>query len=444
MKRIDLTITALSPLSIGRQKPGGSVSETENYIPGSVIRGAIAAQILQRYSQQEEYQQGEIDLRDNFSENGGEFQALFLGDNPAIFQNAYPAIAKIGKDESRFINNEVWVLPATAVSSKNESGFQSEGKNGVFDTLIDRFCAEAYNQPYDFNDSKSLADGTDARVEPYSGFYSQTNDNQTERKYFRHSVSTRFITRVGINRRRATAEDDILYSIEVLNESFLKNPKATFKNWEDAAYRSSIFIQNDSLSASLLQFINAKPDAFRLGGSASRGLGKVKIKAKDSDALTQVKSRINNFNQKLEKRWQEWKKTFGELTTNLLENRTYFTLDLQSDAVLTDNWQRTTVISPEMLQQFADLDAPVELHVAYASYDCISGWNSAWGLMKDVELVTNKGAVYLFSTTKYKESEWIEALKNLELKGVGDRTAEGFGQVQVCNEFHNVFREEAV
>lgn len=46
--RIDLTITALSPLAIGRQKPGGSISEAEQYIPGSVLRGAIAKQILQR------------------------------------------------------------------------------------------------------------------------------------------------------------------------------------------------------------------------------------------------------------------------------------------------------------------------------------------------------------------------------------------------------------
>jgi hypothetical protein len=34
-----------------------------------------------------------------------------------------------------------------------------------------------------------------------------------------HSVSKRLLTRVGVNRRRATAEEQILYSIEVLNES---------------------------------------------------------------------------------------------------------------------------------------------------------------------------------------------------------------------------------
>ena len=42
MKQLALTVTAQSPLAIGRRKPGGSVSEAEQYIPGSVLRGAIA------------------------------------------------------------------------------------------------------------------------------------------------------------------------------------------------------------------------------------------------------------------------------------------------------------------------------------------------------------------------------------------------------------------
>lgn len=94
-----------------------------------------------------------------------------------------------------------------------------------------------------------------------------------------------------------------------------------------------------------------------------------------------------------------------------------------------------------MLKNFAKVDSSLEMHVAYSSYEYRSGWNSAWGLMKDVELVTNKGSVYLFSTTE--PEKWYAALENLERKGIGDRTCEGFGQVEICNEFHQVFREEA-
>ena len=89
-------------------------------------------------------------------------------------------------------------------------------------------------------------------------------------------------------------------------------------------------------------------------------------------------------------------------------------------------------------------DSSLQLEVAYSSYDYYSGWNAAWGLMKDVELVTNKGGVYLFSISKTKTETWFPALKTLESKGVGERTNEGFGQVQICNEFHLVFRDNAV
>jgi len=404
MKQIQLKITALSPLAIGLKKPG-SVSEAGDYIPGSVIRGAIASKMIQQSNLQ----------NPDLTANGGDFQTLFLSENPAIFHNAYPAPSD-GEAE-------VKVLPATALSSKTNPGFKPKGY-GVFDSLIDRFCAESYGYPYDPNCPK---DG--GRVEPYGGFYSQKKD----KKYKSHSVSKRLLTRVGINRSRATAEEQILYSIEVLNETQEKKP---------LVYRSSIIVEDDDLGDLLAEFITNNSQNFSLGGSASRGLGKVEINATAEEVKITIESRIQQFNKVLQQRWNEWGNLFGNLS---LENRTYFTLDLQSDAIFTENWRRTTVVSAEMLRQFAEVnDLPVELHVAYSSYDYISGWNSAWGLMKDVELVTNRGAVYLFSTTTDKEKDWIEVLKKVEMKGVGDRICEGFGQVQLCNEFHLIFRENAV
>ncbi|WP_414582549.1 CRISPR-associated RAMP protein Csx10 [Scytonema sp. PCC 10023] len=465
MKRIKLEITTLSPLAIAGKKPG-SVSEVEDHIPGSVIRGAIASQILQLSNQQTPGI-----AEQNLTTGGGDFEALFLGDEPAIFQNAYPAVAKIA-DEFNFtkknstkkkpdlisqvVTDEVMVLPATAVSSKTNSGFKPKG-NGVFDTLIDRFCADAYNFPYDPSDPKSLEDKTDARVEPFGGFYSKTNekinDSEIKYQYRSHSTSTRFLTRVGINRRRATSEDDILYSIEVLNESFVENPQAGSKNWNPVVYRSAILVKDAELAKSLENFINQNSHLFRLGGATSRGLGKVTIKAEVEDASADIEARISKFKNKLQQRWERWS-VFGKPEINPLENRTYFTLDLQADAILTENWRRTTVISPTMLCQFVGLDNEfsrlnaedqdnfLTLEVAYSSYNYRSGWNAAWGLMKDIELVTNRGSVYLFSTNE--GDLWMDKLKELELKGVGDRTCEGFGQVQICNPFHLVMREEAV
>ena len=404
MKQILLTIKALSPLAIGMKKPR-SVSEASDYIPGSTIRGAIASAMLQQSGQ----------FKADFTQNSNDFNTLFLGENSAIFRNAYP----IAPDSE----TEVRVLPSTAVSSKTTPGFKTKGK-GIFDTLIDRFCAEGYGQNYDFN---CPDDG--GRVESFSGFYCKSKG-----EFKSLSVEKRLLTRVGINRRRATAEEEILYSLEVLSE-------VQGKDKEAALYQSSIVVENEDLAKLLAQFINSH--SFRLGGAASRGLGKVEIQAELRDPQETVASRIKEFNEALKTRWDLWDDIFGDPVDQLKKNRTYFTLNLQADAILVEDWRRTTVITREMLCDFARVrDDSLELHVAYSSYDYRSGWNAAWGLMKDVELITNKGAVYLFSTTAI--DKWNPALQALEFRGVGERIGEGFGQVQVCNEFHLVFREEAV
>lgn len=461
MKRLELNITALAPLAIGRQKPGGSVSEVEQYIPGAVLRGAIAGKILQQAKQQNP------DLPSDLSQQTGDFQSLFLGDTAACFQNAYPAIATLSKNESRAVTEPVYVLPATAVAAKNDGGFKrptppsqsliEQPSKGVFDTLIDRFCAEQCGHLYD---PSNLGDCS--RVEPFSGFYSKGADAYQQVQYRKHSVSTRFLTRVGINRRRATAEDELLYGIEVLNESFLPDATNRFDRWEYVRYRGYVWVPtaqdtDKAIDQKLVDFINRFSEQFRIGGSTSRGLGKVKIEAGTAPERPSVQARVAQFTQSLHNRWQQWKNLF--LQTNeaedstepsLIPERTFFTIDLQSDAILSDRWQHTTLVSPAVLlngiaQWYGGaLPEGLQLHAAYSSYDYRSGWNSAWGLMKDMALVTNKGAVYLFSIESTQLDNWLPILEKLEQYGIGDRTAEGFGQVHICNEFHTIFREAAV
>jgi CRISPR-associated protein Csx10 len=389
----------------------------EDYVPGSVIRGAIAKAILQQSKQE--------------ITNGDDFHQLFLSENPATFQNAYPADDKI--------QSEVKIIPATVLSSKIKPGFKGEkGKgDGVFDTLIDRFCAENYGQVYDFNSpvepENNELELEGERTDNFTGLYSRNGS-----EYSKNYINSRLLTRVGINRRRATSEESILYSIQVLNES-----KQYQK--EDVIYKSAI-LAPDNLAPSLQTFINKCENHFRLGGATSRGLGKVKITAQQPiDIKSNLGDRLKKFNVKLRKRWNEWGNIFG-LVGEIPNNRTYFTIDLQADAILTENWQHTTVISEAMLKEFTKLenfqDSSLKLHTVYSSYDYRSGWNAAWGLMKDIELVTNRGGVYLFSTDN--QDLWLKAWENLEIYGVGDRTWEGFGQVEICNEFHNILREEAV
>ena len=412
MQRIQLLITAKAPLAIGRQKTGSSVSDVETYIPGTVLRGAIAGLMIR---------QAQAEGTDFANDPDSDFKKLFI-DNQAIFQNTYPALT-----ENLGINSEVRVMPATALSSKNASGFKPQ-KNGVFDTLIDRFCADAYGQTYDPN---CPTDGD--RVDSFKGFYSLQEGN-----YDSHSATSRLLTRVGINRRRATAEDQVLYSLQVLNETKRKDNRV-----EEMVFAGSIWIC-DELAEEFCHYLEQQSQQVRVGGAISRGLGKIEIQPELVQHQSTVGQRIDNFNAVLKKRWEQWK-IFGSQPNTEVKNRCFFTLDLQSDAILVEQWQRTMVISPAMLQQAVKLTSgDLQLHASYSSYGYRSGWNTAWGLHKDMELTTDRGSVYLFSINESDRADWEKALADLEIWGIGNATAESFGQVKVCDDFHNVLRETAV
>lgn len=422
MKRIDLTITALSPLAIGQRKPGGSVSEALDYIPGTVIRGAIAKEILKHSSTP--------------PAAGDDFHRLFLGETAAVFCNGYPAIAQTNPGQYITRESSVQVIPASALSSKINPGFEPVNA-GVFDSLIDGYCARAQGHFYVPND----LDGN--LVETFKGFYSKDRDGKAKAQHYQHEVSKRLLTRVGINRKRATAQDEILYSIEVMNESQGKPEQV------QTVYRSSILVQdndssNSELAEQLYDFLQQQCALLRVGGSASRGLGKVHVQVSEPKAVVSsnsIEKRIDAFNQKLTERWNWWN-VLGRTSSNPAKTRTFFTLNLQANAILTENWRRTTVVSPAMLAPLLGLNATdVILHTAHSNYSYRSGWNAAWGLPKDTELVTDMGSVYLFSILKENQSGCYEALANLEQVGIGNRCSEGYGQITVCDEFHQLMRE---
>ena len=55
----------------------------------------------------------------------------------------------------------------------------------------------------------------------------------------------------------------------------------------------------------------------------------------------------------------------------------------------------------------------------------------------DTEPVARMGSVYVYRVARETDEEkLLSALHDLEERGVGERRAEGFGQVRVCDEFH--------
>jgi CRISPR-associated protein Csx10 len=401
MPILDLVITARAPLVFSERRPGGQFRQTELFVPGSALRGAMAQHLI-----------------DAGEKDSGDFAGCFIGANPPLFRNAYPAFhTKNASFPSR-------PLPATAYSCKSHGGFEG---HGVFDSLIDRLCREelAVKVPYLPRCLHFAHDGEGDRVESHAGFFASAAD----RKY-RPLVGSRMTTRVAINRRRRVADPGLLYSPMVISEV--------------ADHRPSMFcgsVVGTELSCAIVQ--ERLPELTHVGSGAARGFGRVQIRiqpAPDSD----IAHRVVDFNARIFKRWQLWENLPRESRepAHAPGNGSFFALILVSDAILLDRgWTPTIRLEKEMLRAAGEGATLVR---CYASVQYRSGWNTAWGYPKDTQLAARMGSVYVYHVNRRPDDEqWLKALKELEEHGVGERRVEGFGQVRVCDEFHLEIQEVA-
>ena len=397
---LSIKVTLESPIITGGRKPSGQAAETVQYIRGGLIRGAVANALL-------------ADLEN--SEPDDDFKQLFLNDGAGIFRNCYPGAS---------------VLPATAIGCKNFSGFRAvndEENHGIFDTLFQRLVAEEASLLYHPNCPNCDDDDDDGRVEAKSGFYTQSKGC-----YKQKILNTRLLTRVAINRQRKVAADGLLYHLNAIDPLIVKGEKSKNVSLYGSARVPSALV---SKVADTLQ-----KQVQRLGGGSSRGLGRVsvKVKKRDDNDTDSLEQRISKFNRELKNVWE----TYSRLPNVDIEafDGGYFSVDLQSGAILEQNWQSSMVITEQMLQETTGCNAEVKLIRSFANYDYVSGWNAAWKLPKETDLVTQMGSVFVFRATDI--DAWIPALQTLESKGIGNRREEGFGQILICDRFHLRTREQ--
>ena len=420
---VRLIITAEGPLLFSVRKPGGIFQESLPYIPGSVLRGAMAEMVLQGREHKLPHAEGET----------CEFCRLFLDEGAAIFTNAYPA---------RSPEEEVRVLPATAVSCKNSSGFlpakgtdeqqgadREPATHGVFDTLVERLCWEMLDPPaFVYNPTCPICGG---RVEAYTGFYVRHRHDGYATHYHKRDVDQRLLTRVAINRRRMVAEDGLLYSPYVISQAVELDRHGPD---DHPGYTKTLFIGH----------VWRLPKGYKerlkqiaaLGGSSSRGLGYVSIKVdpleEDGEHWRAVKARVEALDREIGAVWEQFQRLGGKRDAD--KKDVYFAIGLWSDAILrTADGLPTMVFDEEMLEAATGIEA--KLVRSYASYGYGGGWQSAWGLPKSAVVLTRRGSVYIFRAGELTDTDY-QALADLEISGIGEQTVEGYGQVCVSDEFH--------
>ena len=366
--KIGIVLLGKSPSSFLSSKAVSNVEKSLDYIPGSTFRGALAKEWLKK---------NPIDNK---------FKAIFTEDL-IHFCNLYIDGAK--------------PIPLSALTCKYHNGFtmdddtgKGDFKHGVIDILL-----PLIKEKNDDTKQKYLNCGTcSAPMKRHGGYYNNS--------YETVAVSKRLIYHTAISAVSESAAESNLYSLEVIEE--------------DQLFETEILIHDSSLTNDLVNFFE-DGDALYLGSDKSRGLGRFKvmdyssIDNDDKKEQSMLKKRIESFNTKL----------------GLNDGKTYFSITLQSDAIISDNFMRykSTIESVDI-----GID-DLELILGIAENRIISGWNALLRIPKDDDVAIIKGSVFVYNLDNL-DSNTIGTLYELEKEGIGKRRSEGFGRLTICDSFH--------
>ncbi|MCI0563960.1 MAG: hypothetical protein MN733_36255, partial [Nitrososphaera sp.] len=162
----------------------------------------------------------------------------------------------------------------------------------------------------------------------------------------------------------------------------------------------------DNRDTKVLIELLEKTDEVMLGGSRSGGYGRVKF-------------------ENVKKASADWREVAGSLVPEV-EGKLIVTL--LSDALLCDiNGQ--FVVDPDVVTNVLSVQLETELSLpqAFLRGRAVGGFNRKWGLPLPQALAVEMGSVFVYDAPACDTSE----LQELEIKGIGERRAEGFGRVAV-------------
>ncbi len=386
MKYYRIKAKLLAPLVI-RQNRQSNASQGVSYLPGSTFRGALAAKFLRMKG-------GPEDER---------FRALFL-DHPICFPNLLPTGEK-GNTLSQ-------VLPLTSVSCKRNPGFKGDDTHGVSDILAAKVIERKYPKDYD----EALCPECHNDMKPYIRFW---NGNCDSPKRFQ---PTMFYQRhTGIDRDTGTIAPSIFFITQAMAD-FQKDQKSG--DYHQQFLSGNIFISDDQHEI-LKDLVQDVQDPLFAGADRTRGMGELLcVEIRDiPNPVFDLEKWNSDFKDKLKNIVQD------KMLAEELMSGHYFSIKLESDAILTDRFLRPT---SEFELPFDNITQVLKV----AKSQTIRGWNSAWGLPKPDDLAIAMGSVYLF---KYNGNDLENLKKNLNdliIKGIGLRREEGFGRISVCDSLH--------
>lgn len=395
---IYIHLRSQQPLCLAADQAQGTIRRTLDYIPGSALRGALAARLRQA--------QPAISQR--------RFDRLILAE-AARFHNLYPLPP--GSDKVR-------KLPLTARSCKLYPGFRpvrpragQPPEHGVRDLLFPllRYAlAGGQQQAPPLPPQHCGYEGCDRPLEPFAGVYSgfEAGDYQTA------TPRQRQVTQTAIDPHRETASPANLFTVEVLEEGV-----------EFAGFFS---LGEAEAEADFCNSVCRPGTALRLGYGRTRGLGLVEVRA----------CRVETpylWDEDLAERLAAFNETARQMKCAVPTGHSLFAITLLSDAILIDPFFRhqTALDGPTLVREIAEALAGSELVAAFAATRQVFGWSTPQGLPLPADLAITAGSVFVFQAPHAPEAlaDILETAA-VEQAGIGERRAEGFGQIVVCHPFH--------
>lgn len=414
MKQLYVDLTVCSPLSI-RSDHATSGAGATNYIPGHTLLGSLASTHRLLY--------------DEIAEKQAEFERIFLS-GKVHFANLYPAHA-VEDTNSRTTTSDlpIYPMPKTAQSCKRFSGFISfdtkkDKSHGVRDSLVDwalfNLSGKAPAALANMRLHKNCTCGE--TMDHIGGYYRRGPGAMSLTK-----ADTRVQTHTGINRASGTVQDGILYT----REGFIEGERF----WGSILF----FDEAEDLAPVLKQFLTEVSTAglMHMGTGRTRGMGQVLFKAEELPATDYsfFQERLRALDQLIQ---------VHEEVKQAHPGSFFFALTLHSPLILKDEFLRYrlvldgTTLQKELevhgLKNAADLKLECIYHTAQVQR--VTGWQELWGTPRIHEYAIETGSVFLFKSSLPLNDGITQALYSLEVQGMGQRRAEGFGRVCVSDAFH--------
>ena len=166
-------------------------------------------------------------------------------------------------------------------------------------------------------------------------------------------------------------------------------------------FQATIICDNDADEPILRPLIDGE---VTLGGSRSGGYGRAKLSYLPPDVARRRRAE------------DEEEPTEGKLIVTL-----------HSDVLLRDE-RGQFAVDPDLLRRVLTRHLQVELVLedAFLKTEVIGGFNRTWGLPLSQALAVRMGSVLVFQTSEDCDPALLE---KLEVRGIGERRAEGFGRI---------------